>query len=715
MTIAKNLGNNFLLFFALLLISADTAILLDIPFIRQIIGFLFLTLLPGLLILQILSVNKLEFTEKFVLSVGLSISFLMIFGLLINNLSLGLGYETPLSTIPLLVSFNVIYVILAIIGYRVNKKPVFSLPNLNLSNSEKAFLTVPIFFPVLCIFGMHVMNTTDNNSILMFFLFLIPIYVAFVCFFNHKFPKRLYPVVIFLISISLLLLYSLRSNHIIGSDTHRAFFIFQTILDNHHWSQLGFSTLDSCLSISLLPSVYQIFLNINQEFLFKILFSLICSILPLVVYLISKKYIGSFYAFLASVFFMSQILFQWTPSGARTSTATLFFALAIMVLFNERISEFNKRALFIIFAASIIVSHYGTTYIAFFVLLLTWIGMQIVSTLIFVRSNAGTTNLKPSPTWFKGSITLTPVVLFFVLLFFWHSQVISGSFNTGVRFLQQTVMNLKEEFFFPESRAYVVESALGGTLPYIGVAQKIEFVFSWLTILFIVFGILTTIIRFKEMVHIPGFGHIKSNLLVKKFEMDFFLLSILCFALVVATVILPYVALYYGSARTYFQMMVPLSAFFVIGGMTVAKYLKLRPHLLILIVLIPYFLCTTGAMCQVFGFPRAITLNSEGPLYTDMYVHDQESCAAKWIKDYGEEEERIYAQGFSREILVSQAKIPGYVTGSRISEFKVSKGLDGYIYLRYMDIVDGGLVSKYPRVFAEKGKIYATSRSEIYR
>jgi uncharacterized membrane protein len=486
------------------------------------------------------------------------------------------------------------------------------------------------------------------------------------------------------------------------------------MLDNFHWSQLGFTTLDSCLSISMLPSVYQIFLNINQEYLFKILFSLICSVLPLVVYLISKKYIGSFYAFLASVFFMSQIIFQWTPSETRSNTAVLFFALAIMVLFNERISEFNKRALFIIFAASIIVSHYTTTYIAFFVLLLTWIGMQIVSKLIFVRSNAGATNLKPFPIWFKGSITLTPLVIFFVLLFFWHSQVIGGSFDTGVRFLQQTFMNLKEEFFVLESRGYVVESALGGTLPYAGVAQKIEFVFSWLTILFIVFGILTTIRRFKEMVHIPGFGHIKSNLLAKKFEMDFFLLSIVCFALTVATVILPYVAVYYGSSRTYFQMTVPLSVFFVIGGMTVAKYLKLRPHWLILIVIIPYFLCTTGAMCQVFDYPRSITLNSEGPLYTDMYVHDQESYAAKWINEYSEEEERIYARGLTLDVLVSQSKIPGYGTGSRISG-KVSKGLDGYIYLRYTDIVDGGLVSKYPGVFAEKGKIYANSRSEIYR
>ena len=94
---------------------ADLIILLDIPFLRQIIGFHFLTILPGLLILQILKLNKIGFTEKFVLSVRLSILFLMFFGLLINNSSLSLGYKSPLSTGSLLFWFNIAAIILIFI------------------------------------------------------------------------------------------------------------------------------------------------------------------------------------------------------------------------------------------------------------------------------------------------------------------------------------------------------------------------------------------------------------------------------------------------------------------------------------------------------------------------------------------------------------------------------------------------------------------------
>ena len=291
---------NYLWIIVTILLLTDLAALLNIPFVRQTLGFLFLTIVPGLLILQIINLNKIGSTEKVVLSVGLSISFLMFFGLLINNLSLNLGYETPLATIPLLISFNVAFVVLAIIGLNFSEKKIVKpsiftllnfckncLPNLNLSTSEKAFLVVPFLFPALSIFGMYVMNTTDNNIVLMFLLFLIPIYVAFVCFSNKRFPKRLYPVVIFLISISLLLLMSLRSNHLIGYDTHSEYYLFLNTWDNLHWHALGYGNqLDACLAISLLPTIYQSILNINPEFLYKILYSLIFSISPLVIYII---------------------------------------------------------------------------------------------------------------------------------------------------------------------------------------------------------------------------------------------------------------------------------------------------------------------------------------------------------------------------------------------------------------------------------------------
>ena len=703
----KNLdARGLFLFFVALLISTDLAIFLNIPLLRQILGFLFLTFIPGLLILQVLKLNKIGSTEKFVLSVGLSISFLMFFGLLLNNLSLSFGYETPLSTIPLLISFNTAIIALAIIGYRLNKNKIFSLPNLNLSTSEKVFLIVPISFPALSIFGMNLMNTTDNNIILMLLLFLIPIYVIFVCFFNHKFPKRLYPVVIFLISISLLLLMALRSNHLIGVDTHTEYYYFQTTLSNLHWSIFGHSTLDACLSISLLPTIYRSILNIPSELLFKVLYPLVYSITPLIVYILSKKYIGESYAFLASCFFMFQHIFLLTTANARTCTAVMFFALAMMTLFNDKIYPLKKRVLFIVFMASCMVSHYSTTYIFFFIMLGAFIGMEIVSK----KYTA------------KKVVSLTIVILFFSMVFFWYSQVTEAAFNAGVSFVEKTLSNLNR-FFVEESRGGGTQAVFGEGIGQKGTPHKIEFIFTWLTFAFIGVGIITLIRKYKEM-SFPELNFKRPEFLKDKFEVTYFMIALLCAGLLIVMVALPFISTGYGIDRLYATGITILSVFFVVGGVMISRGLKVRAYLIILLVLIPYFFCVTGVTYQMFGVPRAIILNSEGKPHMSLCTHDQDAYAAKWLKKYGEDSTKIYTGRYGGIRLTSQGKIPPALRDS--SSLTENRTCKGYIYLRYPNVVNGKLltagqnvvyqdISEYSHQFVGKSKIYANGGSEVYR
>ena len=700
-----------------LIFLTDLAILLDIPYIRQILGFLFLTFLPGLLILQILKSNKIEFTEKFVLTVGLGISFLMFFGLLLNNLSLGFGYKSPLSTVPLLISFNLATVALTFIAYRMNKNVVFSLPNLNLTTSEKAFLIVPVIFPALSIFGVYFMNTTNNNTILIFFLFLIPIYVTFVCFLNKKFPARIYPLILFLISISLIIMLQLRSSHILGTDMHMEFYYFQTTFDNAYWSVFGHTTFDACLSISLLPTVYQSISNIEPEYFYKFFYVILFSLLPLIMFIISKKYIGYFYGFLASVFFMFQARFVF--SGGRTNVAIFFFALAMMVLFSDIIDPQKKRILFIVFMASCMVSHYSTTYIFFFILLGTFVGVEILSKKYSV----------------KKIISLTIVILFFSMIFFWYSQVTETAFNAGIGFVGTTFKNL-HEFFILESRG-TGEALLGKDIMEKGIPHMVEFVFTWLTFALIGIGIITLIRRYKEM-SFPELNLKKSGFLKDKFEVAYFVIALACVGLLVVMIALPFVAVGYDMFRLYGVAITILSVFFVIGGIIVAKYLnkllavlqgkastnnasQVRAYLIILLVLIPYFFCVTGVMYNTFGVPRQIILNSEGRLYDALYVHDQESYGAKWLKNCMDQQNKIAVDYFGPNIFMSQTISKGLTDSGAL--FK-HKEIEGYIYLRYVNVVNGKLwerggqwhnLTDYSEVFIGKGKIYDNGGSEVYK
>lgn len=610
----------------LALCITDLAILLNIPFLRQILGFLFLTILPGLLILQILKLDKIGIVEKFVLSVGLSVSFLMFFGLFIDKLYFSLGYTIPLSTISLVVSFSAAMIILCVIGYKTKtfeksfiKTNKNWLQNLNLSTSEKAFLVVPILFPALSIFGTHVMNTTDNNAILIFLLFLIPIYVVFMSFFNHRIPKRIYPVTIFLISISLILLWSLRTNHPIGIDTQVEYHFFQMTFRSLHWSISEYSILNACLSITLLPTIYQSILNVNSEYLFKLLYPLIFSLSPLVVYVLSKKYVGEGYAFLASFFFMSQKIFIWATANARTVLAVFFFALAIMVLFNDGIDTLKKRILFMTFMASGIVSHYSTTYLFFFIILTSWLLMEI-----FVKIYT-----------FKKIISITLVFLFFGLIFFWYSQITVAAFNTGVQFFGETFLNLNE-FFVAESHSGHPETLLGKDIMQKGIPHKLEFVSTWAIFVLIGIGVLTLLKKHKKMVSFSNLENLKPDFLKRKFDVGYFVLMLACSGVLVGAIAIPHALLHYDTGRWFAVPVIVLSVILIIGGIALSKYLRVRPYLLILLVIIPYFFCcsSTALIYQAFDVPRSIILNSDGGEQYDWlyraYFDDQKTFAKKW-------------------------------------------------------------------------------------
>ena len=728
----------------IILAVTNIAILLEVPVLREVSGFIFLTFIPGFLLLSILKLNRLGLVEKIVLSVGLSVAFSMFFGLVINGSMLALDYTKPLSTIPLLISFSIATIILAIIAYIRNRDITFSLSVLKLTTGEKAFLIVPALLPLLSIVGMRIMNLTGNNVLPMLLLFLIPAYVIFISFYRHKVPPRVYPGLIFSIGISLLLMVALRSNHLLGSDIHDMYYSFQLTLDEGHWRLFTRGLMDACLSISLLPAVYQSFLNIDPEYLFKILYPLFFSVSPLVVYVIAKKYIGSFYALAASFFFMAQFTFLWAASSSNTTLAILFFALAIMVLFHDGISEFAKRPLFIIFGTSAIVSHYSTSYIFFFVLILTWLGMEIIPRILSrerkvatqyenptdgsnpddslpggipLRNNVGASKSVVSEvpqSQVKSRITITLVALFFVILFFWYSQVTVAAFEIGVGVMRKTLLNLNQ-WYVMEAKGTTVTAAVGQGISVF--PQQMRVVFSWLTVAFVATGVLTTMARYRRMVAIPNSGYIKPDFLQSKFEMLYVVLAMTCSAILVLSVVLPYVLAFYSMERTYFQMMAVLSPFFVIGGMMVAKWLRARPYWIILLVLVPFFLSTTGVFYQIQGYPASLILNSAGHEYARWYLHDQDSYAAKWIGEYGEGKEVIYAAAWpGKRVLRSQGKISYHrKVLPLIPQYQEGKEIDGYIYLRNVNITIYRTVTEYPDLFAGKSKIYTTGTSEVYR
>lgn len=680
----------------LILILTDITILLDIPFLRQILGFFCFTTIPGLLILHILKLDKIEFLKKFVLSVGLSIAFLMFSGLLINSFHPYIS--KPLSLFPLLISFNILLIIFAFIAYKRNKddfdiKDVFNF-KLDLKDKLTSPLLFPILFPFMAVFGTYLMNTQDNNIILLVMLCLIPVYVVAIVYLNDKIPEATYPVAVLMIGTALTLMYGLRSDNIPVGDISTEYYGFKLSLNNNNWdvSRL-YCTVNACLSVTIVPSVYHFLLGMDK-YIFKLVYPLIGSIAPLGAYAIFNKYIDGKYAFLSTFFIMAQFTFiTMLGSMARVRIAFLLFVLAMLVFFDDGIDKLHKKILFLVFVVSVIVSHYGTTYIFFILIFLYWF---VTNLIIFKLKTNQNNSLK---------VTAVMAVLFFVLLFFWYGQITVVPFNEATRFIEYNLRNLaslsieslrSEPIFFGGSKQF----------PY--VVTLIIYQISFAVITIGILGLTVNLITKGK------------NIL---FEKDYLLLMLLSEIIII---LLTFTSIYhgYGVDRVFFQFLIFLAPALIMGGENISKLIsRFNPKMdlklfIIVIVIIAQFFAGTYMVFQICGVHWAEQYNADGIRYDRYYVHDQDIAGARWLNNYKSNKLNVLTDW------------PGYFIYGQFDFPHSRRGMgdietiNDYAYLRYENVMSRTIDPYYTEkkdltednyIFTIKNKIYANGGSEVYK
>ena len=94
---------------------------IDLPAIRQLIGFFFLTFIPGVTLLRTFRIHNLNLAKTILYSVGLSIAFVMFDGFIINTILFHTGITKPITLTNLTTSLILFTSILAIITYILDK------------------------------------------------------------------------------------------------------------------------------------------------------------------------------------------------------------------------------------------------------------------------------------------------------------------------------------------------------------------------------------------------------------------------------------------------------------------------------------------------------------------------------------------------------------------------------------------------------------------
>jgi len=357
-----------------------------------IVGVPFLLFVPGFLTLTLLAVRGIETSVRAVLSVGLSVLELMALGVVSNTLWPLFGVDRPLDTQYVVWAVSTLFfLLLTLTVWRFSSVSFVRPTPTSVGIRNALFALTPLVFVAMSVWGARTLNEGGANTITMLMLLLMGVYVWQLYKNAGTLNKNVVPIALYLLSLALLLMTSMRGAFIAGHDIQREFFVFQLAKDAGVWSmQTYLDAYNACMSITVLPTILAHMLHIPDPYIYKVLFQVVFAAAPVVTFLIARKFLTTPLAYLSALFFIAfPTFFQDMPFLIRQEIAFLFYGLMVYVLFEDAFSQRLRSTLAVLLGLGVILSHYSTTYTILFVLLLTTLTTPIIFRLVrFVRAKS---------------------------------------------------------------------------------------------------------------------------------------------------------------------------------------------------------------------------------------------------------------------------------------------------------------------------------------
>lgn len=704
---SKAKGQNPRVFLSVLMFAVLMLCLLvffDVPVARQVFGFLFLTFVPGAIIVQILGLKDPSRLERLLISVGLSIAFLMIGGLLLNEFSLFVGLPKPLQLVPLMAVLSMFVVFGGILVYiRKNSIVFWDFKNFR----HDLFMVLPVGLLVLSVIGTFYMNVYGNNIILMLLLLIIAALFTILVLSKKVAPGRFYVLTLFVIALSLLFHSSLISRYIVpfGSDVNSELFVFRHVSNNQQWSSgnlygaLAYGKFNSMLSITILPTFYSVILNLDFTTLFKTLYPVIFAFVPLCMYAIWQKYIGAKYALIAAFLLMAELTFYTEMLGLnREIVAELFFALLLLVILNTKITPFVRTTLFALFGIGLVTSHYGLSIIFLFFSLAALVYSYFTKKI----------NVK---------ITTFLVVSFSAMMFSWYIFTSGSTVFESILTFANYVLSQLGDFLNPAARGQTVLIGLG-LAPAPTIWNTISRIFAYAT----------------EFLIVIGFIGLATKKVKYRFDRDYLTFTFIAMALLIALLIVPGLANTMNMTRFYHILLFFLAPLCVLGADFLANLVHRRSRLLISVllvsILVPYFLFQTGFVYEVTSasdsYSLSLSKNRMTPtlLYGGYaYIDAYSVFGAQWLsKNVNITNSSIYSDDLSRSnVLNSYGLISQDLVNELTNVTTLSPG--SMVYLSSFNIQEKTLwstggpynLTKLSFNIDDLNKVYCNGASEVYK
>jgi uncharacterized membrane protein len=712
-TLLKNFDYDSKAFFAFVTFWSCTMLItiaLNIHLVRAIVGFFYLTFIPGAILTKLLKIHDLGLLETILFSVGLSLAFIMLFGLLFNFLGPFVGVSNPLSPAYFLIAFVFAVEAIALLSIYVSSKDSAKKMNFALTQEFKMEILMALpfaFLPLLSIIGAIEVNAYENNFILLLMISFTSIAAVIASLYSKAEKHRLYAFAIIMIGLALLFHTSLASKYIYEGDIHMEYHVFRITQNASYWNptigstDLGYNWLNAMLSITIFPTIYSNTLDLEGTWVFKIIVPIIFSFVCLGLYQLYKKEFSSKVAFVSVFFFMANSVFFTEPLGnIRQMLAELFYVLLFLVLLDNRLSGVKRGFLFIFFSFALVVSHYSLSYIFLFIAIGMWFSKHI-----------------PKPRY-KHKIDERMIVTFAAIMFSWYIYISnSGPFRGLLGTVEWIWEGFVNQFFNLEARGGTVLAGLGlaGMDTFWHILGR---GFFYLTELFIVAGFLFLVFK-------PRNG---------KVSKEYLTIVALNMLILAACVIVPFLANTLNMTRFYHITLFFLAPLFAVGGLSIMRLvqrnLKTKTCIaLLMLVLIPFFLFQTGFVYEITGvFSYSVPLSKYRmdlvPYVQMSVVTDQDVFGARWVlKNLNPSDALIYSDLVSSRALNSYGMVYSD-TIQQLTNTTMAKS-NGIAYLGWVNSIKGKICNRYDVYYnttelqalldSFSRKIYSSGGCEMYR
>jgi uncharacterized membrane protein len=499
--------------------------------------------------------------------VGISIALLMLSGLLLNAVSLAYGLSQPLSLMPLLTMTSAVVLVLCALAYVKDK--AFSDPHFIDTGS---LLSPPALFlylvPFLSVFGTYAFNFYNSNALLIFLLLIIGLIILLVGF-GRLIPTNLYPLTIFVTSVSLLFHTSLISQYIVGTDIQVEYSIAQAIIASGFWNSNVFYSGNSMLSLTIFPPVLSIISGMNLVWIFKVIYPLLFSLVPLGLFRAYQKQTNDRIAALSCLFLMVIVTFYVDMVMlAKQQLAELFLVVFILVMLNSDLDRRVKSGLLMLSVFSIAVSHYAVAYLFMFLLACAWLILRLedkglsqkpsAQTFSRFRLNGNKERRSSSRSIQRQSTAISPIfiLLFIVFTIGWYLYTSQSAALWNISGIGTNIVSNLGQFLNPQATQapfYAITSAsspLHNVTRYLGIAS----------LFFVAVGIAALLLKNTRM----------------KFARSYSAFALASMGLLVAAVAIPYFASALNTTRLYHFSLIFLAPFAVIGAITCVRTVARR-------------------------------------------------------------------------------------------------------------------------------------------